>query len=138
SSLSSHRSPRPHDRVDRPDHQDARRDVVYPQDRRPSHDGNGARRQARFEPLASRQPRDLAEERLAGNPDEDRPSDLGQKRQAVENLEIVVRGLSEPDPGIENDSIIADPGLPSESPGGAEIALDLRHEVLVARMLLHG
>ena len=53
---------------------------------------------------------DLADEALARGADHDRPAEVAQLAEPAQQLEVVLEGLAEPDPGIEPDPLLGDPG----------------------------
>src|SRR5215218_2008483 len=80
---------------------------------------------------------DPADEALARGADDQRPAQLGQLRQAPQQLEIVLGGLAEADARVEPDPLLADAGGERRLDPRREERLDLGHDVVVAGFVLH-
>ena len=91
-----------------------------------------------FEPLGRRQVEHRAEEALARDPDQDRAAECGDLLETGEELEVVARGLAEPDAGIERDRLGGDAGAHRAVAPQPQPVADVARGVAVARLLLHG
>src|SRR5215218_7522844 len=101
-----------------------RRDVVHAEDARA----------ALVRVLAAGEP---PEEGLARGPEHDREPELDDLAQAVEQLEVVVNRLAEPDARVEHDALLGDALGDRERGALLEERLDLGDDVVVARVDLH-
>src|SRR2546426_5907912 len=112
-------------------------DVVHAKHRRAPLEGQNARRQRAREPIAFRPAGESPDKPLARDADHDRASDRDDLVQAAQELEVVVEGLAEADPGVEPDSLLGDSLTDRKLEPLLQKGLDLRHDVLIGRRLLH-
>ena len=87
--------------------------------------------------VASGSPEQPAEEALAGHADDHGTADRGELAEPAQQLDVVLDGLAEADAGIEADALLGDPRRDGEREPLLEERPDLRHDVVVARILLH-
>ena len=85
-------------------------DVVRAEDARAALERQHVRRDRARQPLGLRAAAgQLAEEALARGPDDDRPADRHELVESPQQLEVVLDGLAEADPGVEPDALLCDP-----------------------------
>ena len=100
-------------------------------ERRERHSGRDRARQRFF---VAQEP---AEEALARGTHQHGPPERDDLVQAGEQLEVVLHGLAEADPGVEADSFLVDAGLGRELETLLQEGLHLGDDVVVARIFLH-
>ena len=74
---------------------------------------------------------------LAREADENRAADPAEPLEATDQLEVLVGRLAEPDPRVEADVILGNPGRHRDGEPFLEKAGDLLHNVVVTRRDLH-
>ena len=70
-------------------------------------------------------------------PTHERPPELAELAEPAQQLEVVLDGLAEADPGVEPDPLLGDPGRERELDPLGEERPDVVDDVVVARVLLH-
>src|SRR5829696_4505592 len=113
-------------------------DVVYAEDARPPLERQHVRGDRAGEPIALvAAARELAEEALPRCAHHHRPADRDDLVQPSQQLDVVLDRLAEPDAGIEPDPLLRDALRDGEGEPLLEERLHVRHDVVVARVLLH-
>lgn len=80
---------------------------------------------------------DPAEKRLARGPDEDREPEGHDFVEAVEQFQVVIHRLAEPDPGVEKDPLACHTGVERHLRAALEKGPHLRDHVAVPGVILH-
>src|SRR6476620_3160482 len=112
-------------------------DLVHPEHLRSAKQRQRVGGDRAAEPVTDLAARELAEEALAGGTDHDRPAELAQLADSPQELEVVLDGLAEADPGIDPDAPLPAALRVGELDPLSQEALDVVDDVTVPRSLLH-
>ncbi len=114
-----------------------RRDIVDAEHARTCQVCDHVRGDRRRQPILYLTAREPAQKGLAGGPYHDRSTERDDLIQARKQLQVVLDGLSEADPGVEHDSLLCHPFANRERHPLLEEGCNLADHVLVVRGLLH-